>query len=75
METFSIISLLIHQLPPGSQVAMRDVLEAYRTVPLHHYQWPGAVADAGAKFFRSQGIGPLAKWVDDHIFFGCFGPI
>ena len=95
--TFSIISLLIHQLPPGSQAATRDVSEAYRTIPLHHSQWPGAVArvgtdtycidtatcfgtspsagiygvvaDAGADLFRSQGIGPLAKWVDDHIFF------
>ena len=95
--TFSVISLLIHQLPPGSQVATRDVSEAYRTIPLHHSQWPaavarigpdsycidtatcfgtcpssgvyGVVADAGADLFRSQGIGPLAKWVDDHIFF------
>jgi hypothetical protein len=95
--TFSVISLLIHQLPLNSQVATRDVAEAYRTVPLHHSQWPGAVArighdsfcidtatcfgsspsagtygvvaDAGADLFRSQGIGPLAKWVDDHIFF------
>ena len=95
--TFSVISLLIHQLPPNSQVATRDVSEAYRTVPLHHSQWPGAivrtgpdsfcidtatcfgsspsagsygvVADAGTDLFRSKGIGPLAKWVDDHIFF------
>lgn len=95
--TFSVISLLIHQLPPNSQIATRDVSEAYRTVPLHHSQWPGAVArtgpdsfcidtatcfgsspsagiygvvaDAGADIFRSQGIGPLAKWVDDHVFF------
>ena len=95
--TFSIIALLIHQLPPDSQIATRDVAEAYRTIPLHHSQWPGAVArigpdsycvdtatcfgtapssgvygvvaDAGADLFRSQGIGPLAKWVDDHIFF------
>ena len=94
--TFSIISLLIHQLPPYSQVATRDVAEAYRTIPLHHSQWPGTVvrtgedtfcdtttsfgfspsagvygivADAGADLFRYQGIGPLAKWVDDHIFF------
>jgi hypothetical protein len=29
----------------------------------------GNAADAGADIFRSQGIGPLAKWVDDHIFF------
>ena len=95
--TFTIISLLIHQLPPHSQIATRDVAEAYRTIPLHHSQWPGTVvrtgedsfhidtvasfgfspssgvygnvADAGADLFRYQGIGPLAKWVDDHVFF------
>ena len=27
------------------------------------------VADAGADIFRGQGMGPLVKWVDDHIFF------
>lgn len=27
------------------------------------------VADAGADIFRGQGMGPLAKWVDDHVFF------
>jgi hypothetical protein len=95
--TFNIISLIIHQLPPNSQIATRDVAEAYRTVPLHHSQWPGTVvrigenaycvdtvasfgfspsagvygkvADAGTDIFRYQGIGPLAKWVDDHVFF------
>ena len=72
-------------------------MEAYRTIPLHHLQWPGtvvrtgddaycvdvaasfgfspssgtygSVGDAGADLFRSKGIGPLAKWVDDHVFF------
>jgi hypothetical protein len=29
----------------------------------------GAVADTGADIFRGNGIGPLSKWVDDHIFF------
>jgi hypothetical protein len=29
----------------------------------------GMVADARADIFRSNGIGPLAKWVDDHVFF------
>jgi hypothetical protein len=28
----------------------------------------GGVADAGADIFRSQGIGPMSKWVDDHLF-------
>jgi hypothetical protein len=95
--TFELVSLLIQRLPPGSQVATRDVAEAYRTIPLHPSQWPGAVArissdsfcidtslcfgespsagaygsvaDAGAELFRAGGVGPLSKWVDDHIFF------
>ncbi|TFY51482.1 hypothetical protein EVJ58_g10540, partial [Rhodofomes roseus] len=33
----------IFRLPPGSQAAVRDVAEAYRTVPLHPSQWPGTV--------------------------------
>ncbi|GBE84445.1 hypothetical protein SCP_0604240 [Sparassis crispa] len=28
----------------------------------------GSVADAGADIMHSQGIGPLSKWVDDHVF-------
>ena len=95
--TFTIISLIIHQLPPHSQIATRYVAEAYRTIPLHHSQWPGtvvrtgddaycvdivasfgfspssgiygSVGDAGADLFRAKGMGPLAKWVDDHVFF------
>ena len=27
-----------------------------------------SLADTGADIFRGKGIGPLAKWVDDHIF-------
>ena len=29
----------------------------------------GMVADAGADIFWCSGIGPVAKWVDDHLFF------
>jgi hypothetical protein len=29
----------------------------------------GHVADTAAEIFRSEGIGPLDKWVDDHVFF------
>ena len=29
----------------------------------------GLVADAKADIFRGNGVSPLAKWVDDHIFF------
>ena len=95
--TFSIISLLISQLPPGSQAALRDVSEAYRTVPLNPSEWPGLVvrtsptsfaidtclcfgfgpsggiygnlAGAGTDLLRANGIGPISRWVDDHIFF------
>ena len=96
--TFSTVALLIARLPPGSQASIRDVAEAYRTIPVMPAQWPGlvirlqaddqfavntcnnfgltsaggvygALADAGADIFRGQGMGPLAKWVDDHIFF------
>ena len=96
--TFSTVALLIARLPPGSQASIRDVAEAYRTVPVRPDQWPGLVirlqaddqfaantcnnfgltsaggvygmlADAGADIFRGRGMGPLAKWVDDHIFF------
>ena len=93
---FSIVYLLISRLPPNSEAATRDVAEAYRTIPLHEFQWPSAVvcadndqfyldmclafgatpsvgmysavADAGAEIIRHRGIGPLDKWVDDHIF-------
>ena len=96
--TFSTVALLIARLPPGSQASIRDVVEAYRTIPALPAQWPGLVirlqaddqfavnicnnfglssaggaygmlADAGADIFRGKGMGPLAKWVDDHIFF------
>jgi hypothetical protein len=96
--TFSVICLLISRLPPGSQAAVRDVAEAYRTIPVAPTQWPGLVvrlqgedsfaidtadcfglassagtygivADAGADIARAHGIGPMSKWVDDHIFF------
>lgn len=29
----------------------------------------GLIADAGADIFRFCGIGPILKWVDDHVFF------
>ena len=96
--TFLTVYLLVARLPPGSQASVRDVAEAYRTIPAAPSQWPGLVirmqtedsfavnicnnfglasaggvygmvADAGADIFRNSGIGPLAKWVDDHIFF------
>jgi hypothetical protein len=41
--TFATICLLISRLPPGSQAAVRDVKEAYRTIPIRPEQWPGLV--------------------------------
>jgi len=95
--TFTVVSAIISELPPGSEMAVRDVAEAYRTIPLHPSQWPaaavriddesfcidtcaafgarpsggiyGLVADAAAEIPRSQGIGPLVKWVDDKSLF------
>jgi hypothetical protein len=95
--TFETISTTILHLPPGSQAAVRDIAEAYRTIPIKPSQWPGTVvrishsqfaidkclafgcsssagvygnlADASADIFRSEGIGPISKWVDDFVFF------
>jgi hypothetical protein len=44
-----------------------DTCTAFRATPSTGAY--GHVTDAGAKIFRYQGIGPLDKWVDDHIFF------
>ena len=41
--TFSTVALLIARLPPGSQASIRDVAEAYRTIPVKPNQWPGLV--------------------------------
>jgi hypothetical protein len=89
--------LTIWGLPPGSQIAIRDVVAAYRSAMLDPSQWAGTVvrlddgdsvaidlcaafgmvtsggifghiADAACDIFRSHGIGPLLKWVDDFLF-------
>ena len=95
--TFETICTTILHLPPHSQAAVRDIAEAYRTIPIKPSQWPGTVvrisqsqfaidkclafgcsssagvygnlADASADIFRSEGIGPVSKWVDDFVFF------
>ncbi|GJE96023.1 hypothetical protein PsYK624_122160 [Phanerochaete sordida] len=41
--TFNTTALMLSRLPAGSQAAVRDVSEAYRNLPLHPSQWPGAV--------------------------------
>ena len=63
--TFAVVALLIHRLPPGSQLATRDVAEAYRTIPLHHSQWLSTVVRVGDDAFAIDtalafGSGPSA---------------
>ena len=41
--TFETICTTILHLPAGSQAAIRDVAEAYRTIPIKQAQWPGTV--------------------------------
>ena len=41
--TFMTVALIIARLPPGSQVSVRDVAEAYRTILAMPTQWPGLV--------------------------------
>ncbi|KAF5384798.1 hypothetical protein D9615_000946 [Tricholomella constricta] len=96
--TFPTVCTTIWHLPSDSQASIRDVAEAYRSIPIEPSQWPGLVvklrdgdsfaintndnfglasaggvyglvSDAGADIFRAEGIGPISKWVDDHIFF------
>jgi hypothetical protein len=38
-----IMELLVWTLPDGSELAIRDVENAYRSIPLHESQWAGAV--------------------------------
>src|SRR5277367_5320415 len=95
--TFATMCNILWHLPPGSQASVRDVSEAYRTIPVRPSQWPGLVvklqgedlyaintcndfglasaggvygrlSDATTDIFRAHGIGPVTKWVDDHVF-------
>lgn len=95
--TFNTVCTIIWNLSPGLQAATHDITEAYRTIPLHHSQWPvmvvclpreefcadtcvsfgmgpstgvyGHVADAGIDILCTEGLGPMVKWVDNHLFF------
>ena len=42
-EMFATVAILIWSLPPGLSGACRDVLKAYRIIPLAQDQWPGVV--------------------------------
>lgn len=50
-STVPIVSLLIASLPPGAQGAVRDVAEAYCTVPIHPSQWHGLVIQLSESSF------------------------
>ncbi|KAF5337360.1 hypothetical protein D9611_002939 [Ephemerocybe angulata] len=49
--TFMSVAHLVWHLPPGSQMAVRDVSEAYRTIPLHPSQWAATVVGLGQDRF------------------------
>ena len=64
-STFPIVSLLMSSLPPGSQGAVRDIAEAYRTIPIHPSQWHGLVVRLSDLHFAIDtalcfGFGPSA---------------
>ena len=59
--TFETICSTILHLPPGSQAAVRDVAEAYRTIPLKSSQWPGTVVRLSQSEFA----------IDKCLAFGC----
>ncbi len=59
--TFDTISNTIHHLPPGSQVAVHDIAEAYRTIPIKQSQWPGTVVHISDSKFA----------IDKCLAFGC----
>ena len=64
-STFPIVSLLMSSLPPGSQGAVQDVAEVYRTIPVHLSQWHGLVVCLSDSHFAIDtalcfGFGPSA---------------
>lgn len=58
--TFTVVSLWIWQLPPDSELACRDIADAFRSVPSDPSQWPGAVVRASEDEF----------FVDTNVMFG-----
>lgn len=86
-STFFVVALVLSSLPPGSQGAVRDVAEAYRTIPLHHSQWHALVVhlsdsefaiDTSACFgFASSGgiYGNVGNAGTDIMRFNDIGPI
>lgn len=66
--TFQVTCLLISGLPPGSQAAVRDVSEAYRTVPLHPSQWPAAVVRADSDAFYIDSVAAFGARASGAVF-------
>jgi len=71
-EAYRTIPLLLSQWP--ATVVRTDEDSFYVNTCTSFGMGPSAgayghIADAGADLFRAVGIGPLTKWVDDHLFF------
>lgn len=49
--TYANTCRLIWTLPPNSQGAVRDISEAYRSIPLHPSQWPGLIVRTSEQEF------------------------
>jgi hypothetical protein len=71
------VCFIIHNLPPGSQAAIRDVAEAYRTIPITPCQWPGLVIklrDEDTFAINTcnnfgQPVESMVNWVTRHLTF------
>src|SRR6185312_522606 len=53
--TFTCMCLKVSMLPPGSQIGIRDISEAYRNVPTHPSQWPGTAVRLPSSLFDLGG--------------------
>jgi hypothetical protein len=49
--TFNAMCFKVSMLPPGSQIGVHDISEAYRNIPTHPSQWPGTVLRLPANLF------------------------
>lgn len=73
--TFNAMCLKISMLPPGSQMGVRDMSEAYRNIPTHSSQWLGTVLRLPADLFdlslrpELEGLGDLFA-ADTSVCFG-----
>ena len=65
------LSITINGQAWSCDFKMRTALQQTQTIALASPQQvgPSLLADAGTDIFQANGVGPLSKWVDDHIFF------